>query len=137
MRPVMIPDSRVWDGPDGRPVDRRTLGAPRGHETTVTPVEVLYEPEPQSPPPGPGTIGDLGAQYHILCALEDGDLERLIVDPHVWLTFWGGVVPFALSLPGAERADELLAYKVQLDGEERIMDPADVQLIYRGDVTQT
>lgn len=130
MRPVSIPDARIWEPEGTTRLARRTIGAPRGHEADVHPIEVLVEEDVPGAPQG------LGPQIHVLVGLEDGDLERLIVDGHLWLTFWGGVVPFALTLPGAERADELLAYKVQLgNGQEAILDPADVQLVYRGDLS--
>jgi hypothetical protein len=35
--------------------------------------------------------------------LEDGDLQRLAAGEPFWLTFWGGVVPFAVHfMPGDE-----------------------------------
>lgn len=89
MRPVPIPDRRIWTDDRGQPLPRRTLGAPKGHEGTVPPVEILVE----------HSTLDLGPQCHVLLELEDGDLQRLTVDPHLWLTFWGGVVPFRLTVP--------------------------------------
>lgn len=129
MRPVPIPDARVWTDEAGRTPERRTLGAPRGHETDVHPIEVLVEEDPP-----PGGVKGLGAQYHVLLSLEDGDLERLVVDGHVWLTFWGAVVPFALTVPGKEEADRLLGYRVrQQDGTTQLLHPDDVSLVYLPD----
>jgi hypothetical protein len=97
MRPVPIPDARIWADPDtGQPIPRITLGAPPGHEDTVLPVEALIDQ------PAPGNLP--GLQYHVLLALEPGDLERLAADPHCWLTFWGGVIPFALTIPDPDLA---------------------------------
>jgi hypothetical protein len=35
----------------------------------------------------------------VLVQLEPGDLDRLAANPHRLLTFWGVVVPFALTVP--------------------------------------
>lgn len=93
MHPVPIPDARVWNDPDGQPLQRRTLGAPRGFEDQVRPVEALIEPDQAS---------GFGAQCHVLVRLDPGDLDRLTADPHYWLTFWGGVIPFAVTVPEAD-----------------------------------
>jgi hypothetical protein len=94
MRPVPIPDARIWADPDGIPLPRLTVGAPRGHEDACAPVEALVEERPGT---GPETLP--GPQLHLLLALEDGDLDRLRADPHLWLTFWGPITPFALTVP--------------------------------------
>jgi hypothetical protein len=126
VQPVPIPDDRIWVRDDGQPVRRQTLGAPRGAEDHVRPVEVLVE-DAGAPLPG--------QQYHVLLALEEGDLERLVVDGHVWLTMWTAVVPFALTVPGQEQVDRLLAYRVtRPDGSVEVLDADNVELVYRPDL---
>jgi hypothetical protein len=84
MRPTPIPDRRLWDG-----AARLTLGAPRGHENQVAPVEALSE---LSTP--------LGHAFHLLVKLDPDDLERLRHDPHFWLTIYGQQLPpFSLTIP--------------------------------------
>jgi hypothetical protein len=84
MQPVPIPDRRIWDG--ARLV---TIGAPRGMEDTVRPVEALIEQHPQ-----------LGRCAHLLVRVDQLDLERLAADPHFWLTIYGGgLPPFSLTVP--------------------------------------
>jgi hypothetical protein len=56
----------------------------------------LHNQPARSAPPSRAA---LGAQVHVLVQLEPGDLDRLAADPHLWLTFWGVVVPFALTVP--------------------------------------
>jgi hypothetical protein len=93
-RPVPIPDARRWATLDGTGlVERRTIGAPAGYETIVSPVEALVEDVRTLPG------SELGPQFHLLVRLEPGDLERLTADPYLWLTFWGGIIPFALTIP--------------------------------------
>ncbi len=88
MRPVPIPDAEIREG------HRRViLAAPDGDllNENIAPVEMLA-----------ALVDDqwvLSARF----VLEDGDLERLAAGEAFWLTFWGGVVPFAVHfMPGDE-----------------------------------
>lgn len=81
MRPGPIPDRDLAHGGQ-----RRTFGAPAGHEDTIRPVEVLCRD------------GDPAPTYSMRIELEDGDLERLADQGHLWLTMWGAVVPFTFDV---------------------------------------
>lgn len=84
MGPKPIPDRRLWDG-----VRRVTLGAPRGLEDMVAPVEALVE-----------AASPLGPAFHLLIQVDEADLARLRDDPHFWLTIYGPAMPpFSLTVP--------------------------------------
>ena len=84
MQPVPIPDRRVWDG-----AKLVTVGAPRGMEDTVRPVEALVDQVP-----------GIGRAFHLLVKVDPLDLRSLRDDPHFWLTIYGSsLVPFSLTVP--------------------------------------
>lgn len=85
MRPTPIPDREVWYG-----ALRRVFAAPDGDLTNpdIAPVEVLADQQ------------DGDVRIHVRCELEDGDLERLTAGGTVWITTWGGLLPFAVNVAG-------------------------------------
>jgi hypothetical protein len=85
MRPVPIPDNAVWAGGQ-----RVVMAAPDGDLTnsTIAPVEVVVD---QVESTG-------GLCYSARCALEPGDLEKLQAGDHVWVSFYGGVMPFSVDV---------------------------------------
>lgn len=85
MRPTPIPDHEIWDG-----AVRLVISPPDGDLTNpdIAPVEALVDQSPST-----------GAQnLSVRCELEDGDLEKLQAGGTVWLTFWGGMVPWAATV---------------------------------------
>ncbi len=85
MRPTPIPVEAVWPG-----ARRIVMSAPGGDLTDpmVAPVEaVLDEPE---------SLG--GSRYSVRCTLEPGDLEKLADGGHVWISFYGAMVPFCVDV---------------------------------------
>lgn len=94
MRPVPIPDALAAGWTDAR---RITLGAPRGQEDRVRPVEAMVEE--------PATTGQQAATFSMLIELEPGDLERLQRSGRCWLTMWGAVVPFSFDVPAPTTAE--------------------------------
>lgn len=42
--------------------------------------------------------GDVLINLSVRCELEDGDLAKLVAGGRVWVTFWGGITPFALTV---------------------------------------
>jgi hypothetical protein len=91
VRPTPIPDSEVWEG-----AQRHVFAAPDGDLTNphIAPVEALVDRSP--------TTGALNISVRVV--LEDGDLEKLQAGGVVWLTFWGAMVPWVLTVAGP--ADE-------------------------------
>lgn len=90
MRPTPIPDDAVWPG-----AVRIVVAAPDGDLTNpdIAPVEVVADRAEDGVHP----------RFHVRAILEPGDLEQLAAGGHVWLTMWGAVVPFALSVaPGPD-----------------------------------
>lgn len=85
MRPTPIPDAEVWEG-----ATRKVFAAPGGDltDTQVAPVEALVD---QSPATG-------GMTASVRCVLEDDDLANLQAGGTVWLTFWGGMIPWAATV---------------------------------------
>lgn len=80
MRPVPIPDELVWPG--GR---HRVIAPPDGDLTNpdIAPVDTI--------------VDDHG--IHLRLMLDDGDLEKLERNPHVWLTMHTNQLPvFAIGL---------------------------------------
>jgi hypothetical protein len=88
MRPVPIPEDRVWAGGV-----RRVFAAPDGDLTNpdIGPCEVIVDA---------GIDGT--ARVNVLLQLEDGDLERLTNGGAVWLSMLGGLMPFALTVIDAD-----------------------------------
>lgn len=85
MRPTPIPDHEVWEG-----ATRRVFAAPDGDLTNpdIAPCEALVDVSPST---GVRNIS-------VRCELEAGDLEKLQAGGTVWLTFWGGMVPWAATV---------------------------------------
>lgn len=85
MRPVPIPDEAVWSG-----AQRVVMGAPDGDLTnsTIAPVEVVVDRVESTG----------GLCYSARCVLEPGDLEKLQAGGHVWVSFYGGVMPFSVDV---------------------------------------
>lgn len=88
MRPVPIPEDRVWEGGV-----RRVFAAPDGDLTNpdIAPCEVVID----------AGIGGI-ARVNVLLELEEGDLERLANGGAVWLSMLGGLSPFALTVIDAD-----------------------------------
>jgi hypothetical protein len=88
MRPVPIPDDRVWEGGE-----RIVIGPPPDmdiRESKVEPVEVIVDDF------RPG----LGRRFAILVKLEEGDLDAFARDPHFWLVMYGNQLqPFDVVMP--------------------------------------
>lgn len=89
MRPAPIPPEAVWPGGQ-----RTVLAAPGGDLTHphIAPLEVVVD-QPGSMP---------GLRYSARCVLEPGDLEKLTSGGHVWVSFYGGVIPFCVDVTGPE-----------------------------------
>lgn len=89
MRPAPIPDAAIWEG-----ARRIVLSAPNGDLTDpmIPPVEMLVDRSP--------SIG--GLRYSARCVLEPGDLDKLVAGGHVWVSFYGGVAPFAVDVTGPD-----------------------------------
>lgn len=90
MRAAPIPDECVWAG-----AVRRVIAPPGGDLTddTIAPCEALIERAVDGIP-----------LFSMRCVLEDDDLEKLKDGGVVWLTLWGHVVPFALSVSRADNS---------------------------------
>lgn len=89
MRPTPIPDAEVWDG-----AVRRVLTAPGGDlaDPDIAPVEALIDRSPST-----GAVN-----LSVRCVLEDGDLEKLQAGGTVWITFWGVMVPWMVTVVEAK-----------------------------------
>lgn len=86
MRPVPIPDEAVWEN------GRRMVIAPPGGDLThpeISPAEAVVEPV--------SVGGRVMPSYSFMCALEGDDLEKLQAGGHVWVTFYGAVMPFSVT----------------------------------------
>lgn len=86
MRPAAIPDSEIWAGA------RRIVMAPPDGDLTndeIRPLEMLAE------------VRDGVPIYSARCVVEPGDLETLQAGGAVWLSFYGGVAPFCLTVAEA------------------------------------
>lgn len=85
MRATPIPDTEVWAG-----AIRKVFAAPDGDLTNphIDPCETLVDCSP--------TTGALNIS--VRCLLEPGDLEKLQAGGVVWLTFWGSMVPWAVTV---------------------------------------
>lgn len=83
MRPVPIPDDRIWEG------SRRVVVAgPDGDLTgEIRPVEALVDVVDDTP------------RFSILIKLDPEDLEKLKDNPHIWLMWWGHYLhPFSIDV---------------------------------------
>jgi hypothetical protein len=86
MRTTPIPDSAVWPG-----AKRAVIGPPDGDPTgDIRPVEAVIDIGPTTGIP----------RLSVRCALEPGDIEALATGGHVWITFYGRMVPFAVEVKG-------------------------------------
>ncbi|GEP38869.1 hypothetical protein NPS01_25320 [Nocardioides psychrotolerans] len=87
MRPTPIPDAEVWEG-----ATRLVIAAPDGDLTNpdIAPVEALVDR-------GPSGARNLSVR----CELEDDDLAKLAAGGTIWITFWGGMVPWSASVVDA------------------------------------
>lgn len=94
MRATPIPDKEIWAG-----AHRIVVSPPDGDLTNdkIRPVEMLVEEVPDFP----------GVPvFSALCTLEPGDLETLRNEGNIWITFYGGVIPFCATVAAAaESAD--------------------------------
>lgn len=83
MRITPIPDNEIWPG-----ACRIVMGPPAGHDPTgdIRALEMVAEIVRGRP------------TYSARCVLEDGDLETLQAGGVVWLTFYGGVAPFSVTV---------------------------------------
>ncbi len=83
MRPSVIPDDEIFEDHA-----RIVMGPPRGHDVTgdIRAVEMLV---------GPDRV------YRARIILDPGDLERLAAGEPFWVSFWGHVVPFDVSMTEA------------------------------------
>lgn len=84
MRPVPIPDEAVWEGGV-----RRVFAAPDGDliNPDIAAVEAIIDESLGGKP-----------RISVRCALEEGDLEKLAGGGHVWISFYGGLLPFAVDV---------------------------------------
>lgn len=84
MRPTVIPDIEMW--PNSK---RITMMPPDGDMTSsdIRAVEMLVD-----------LNKDNIVCYHAMCILEDDDLELLKNGGRVWVSFYGLVPPFCLTV---------------------------------------
>lgn len=84
MRPAPIPDEAIWEG-----AVRTVFTAPDGDllNPTIAPVEVLVD-----------AVSDGNRRINVRCVLEDGDLDKLMTGGHVWVSFYGALVPFSVDV---------------------------------------
>jgi hypothetical protein len=120
MRPTPIPDAEVWEGAT------RIVVTPPGGDLTnpdIAPVEALAD---RSPSTGHQTLS-------VRCILEDDDLELLQLGGTVWLTFWGRMVPWSVTVlapmpqPGCRWTDCQRADQHSHDTEYVWVNPGDRQ----------
>lgn len=85
MRPAPIPAEAVWEGGE-----RIVMGPPGGDLTDpdIASVEMIREELNGVP------------VFSARCILEPGDIELLQKGAPVWVTFYGHVVPFAVTVEG-------------------------------------
>lgn len=83
MRPTPVPDHEIWEG-----ARRMVIAPPDGDLTnpTIAPVEAVADQAP-----------DGSLNLSVRCVLEDGDLDKLQAGGTVWITFWGHMVPWAIT----------------------------------------
>lgn len=82
MKPIPIPDDML-------PSDtkRATVGAPRGREDNISPIEVWQ-----------GFTSDGEPAQGVLVELDDDDLRAIAQDPRIWLIFLSHrIVPFSFT----------------------------------------
>jgi len=125
VRVTPIPDGEIWAG-----ASRIVMGPPAGNDPTgeIRACEMVAELHRGRP------------AYSARCVLEDGDLETLQAGGVVWLTFYGAVAPFSVTVapvapePPAEsrdtetriRACEPPGLAVMVDGERVPIQPPDM-----------
>lgn len=88
MRPAPIPQEAVWEG------GRRIVVAPPGGDLThpdIAPVEAVADMSAST-----GVV-----RMSVRCVLESGDLEKLAGGGHVWISFYGQMVPFCVDVTDA------------------------------------
>lgn len=87
MRPAPIPAEAVWPG-----ARRVVFAAPDGDLTNpdIAPVEVVVDRCSDGVTP----------RFSTRCVLEPGDLDKLAAGGHVWVSFYGVVVPFSVDVTG-------------------------------------
>lgn len=87
MRVTPIPDSAVWEG-----AERAVIGPPDGDLTgPIRAVEaVIHRSESTGLP-----------ILSVRCAPEPGDIEKLAAGGHVWISFYGRMVPFNVDVAEA------------------------------------
>jgi acyl CoA:acetate/3-ketoacid CoA transferase beta subunit len=85
VRPIPIHEADVWEG--GR---RIVYAAPNGSLTDdhIRPVEAIVDRLT--------TTG--GKRVCVKVQLEEGDLDKLTAGGHVWLSMYGGLVPFCFDV---------------------------------------
>lgn len=85
MRPTPIPDNEIWEG-----AVRRVMSPPGGDLTDpdIAPVEALFDQNPRT--------GAINISSRVV--LEEGDLEKLAAGAPIWVTFWGAMVPWAITV---------------------------------------
>jgi hypothetical protein len=85
MRVTTIPDNEIWAG-----ASRIVMNPPNGDLTgDIRACEMVAEIHQGRP------------AYSARCVLEDGDLETLQAGGVVWLTFYGAVMPFSVTVAPA------------------------------------
>lgn len=82
MRPTPIPDAEVWPG-----AVRAVFGAPPD-APDVLPVEALCDSGQDTGLP----------RASVRLELEPGDLAKLAAGGHVWISFYGGMVPWCVDV---------------------------------------
>jgi hypothetical protein len=83
VKPTRIPTSEVWKG--ARVV---TFGAPEGMEDKVAAVQAVEDRS--------GSTGVRRASVRL--ELEPGDLDKLAAGGHVWISFYGGMLPWSVDV---------------------------------------
>jgi hypothetical protein len=93
MRPAPIPEDAVWEG-----ARRVVMSAPNGDltDSTIAPVEAVLDRSEAT-----GAL-----VYSVRCVLEPGDLKALQEGGHIWVSFYGGMPPFSVSV--STRAGQLV-----------------------------
>ncbi|GAB2964375.1 hypothetical protein [Saccharothrix stipae] len=91
MRPTSIPAEAVWKG-----ARRIVLAAPDGDllNPDIAPLEVVIDEVTVN--------GETAPRFNVRCALEPGDLEKLAAGGHVWVSFYGGMVPMCVDVTGPD-----------------------------------
>lgn len=88
MRTTPIPAEFVWEG-----AHTQTIGPPPGYEAEIAPVDAVVD----WPESIPGQV-----RLSVRCELEAGDLAKLAAGGHVWISFYGQMVPFSVDVTGPD-----------------------------------